>query len=68
MFLVLALNRLFDGVSEKHTKLMVSLVIAAVPIAIVNELFSVTALELATGAGYSSGLSPEQRGALASAF
>ena len=42
--------------------------IAAVPIAIVNELFSVAALELGSRAAHSSGLSLEQRGALALAL
>lgn len=64
VFLVLALSRLFEGVNEKQSKLMVSLVIAAVPIAIVNELFQVAALELNSGAAYLNALLPEQRNAL----
>jgi Domain of unknown function (DUF4386) len=43
-----ALARLFEGVADVHVKLMVSLVTAAVPIAVVNELFHVAALEVAT--------------------
>jgi hypothetical protein len=48
VFLVLALEHLFDGVSTRHTRLMKALVIAAVPIAITNELLPLAALELAT--------------------
>lgn len=63
VFLVLALDRLFAGVHARYAKLMVSLVIAAAPIAIVNELFNVAALELGTG-GFASALPAPQRGAL----
>lgn len=64
VFLVVALDRLFAGVHETYAKLMVSLVIAAVPIAIVNELFNLAALELGTGAIYASAIPEEQRSAL----
>lgn len=50
VFLVVALHRLFADVHETSAKLMVSLVVAAVPIAIANELFNLAALELGTGA------------------
>lgn len=65
VFLALALRRLFEGVDDNYTKLMVSLVVAAVPVAIVNELCHVAALELGAGNAYLTALSPEQRGALA---
>ena len=68
VFLALALRRLFHGVDDRHARLMVSLVIAAVPIAIVNELFHVAALEFGTGGAHLAALSPEQRSALALAF
>ena len=68
VFLVLALNRLFRGVNDRQAKLMVSLVIAAVPIAIVNELFQLAALELGKGGAHLTALAPEQRNALALAF
>jgi hypothetical protein len=68
VFLVMALRRLFQNVNEKQTSLMVSLVIAAVPIAIANELFQVAALELGRGAGYLNGLPTPQRSALALLF
>ena len=61
VFLVLALNRLFRGVNDRQAKLMVSLVIAAVPIAIVNELFQLAALELGKGGAHLTALAPEQR-------
>src|SRR5262245_43024013 len=56
VFLVLALKRLFQGVNAAHTKLMVSLVIAAVPLAIVNELCPLAALEIGSGAAYLNAL------------
>jgi Domain of unknown function (DUF4386) len=65
VFLALALRRLFEGVDDDHAKLMVALVVAAVPVAVVNELCHVAALELGTGNAYLAALSPEQRGALA---
>jgi hypothetical protein len=68
VWLVLALNRLFEGVHDTYAKLMVSLVIAAAPIAIVNELFNVAALEFGTGAAYASAIPEDQRNALALAF
>ncbi len=68
VFLALALRRLFEGVDDKHSRLMVSLVVAAAPVAIVNELCHVAALEFGTGGAYLAALSPEQRGALALAF
>lgn len=45
IFLMLSLNRLFDGVSPVHSKLMSALVIAAVPVAFLNELVQLAALE-----------------------
>ena len=68
LFMVLALNRLFAGVHDGHAKLMVSLVIAAAPIAIVNELFHVAALVLGTGAVRAGSLAAAERDALALVF
>jgi len=64
VFLVLALNRLFHGINDKLAKLMLALVISAVPIAVVNELCQVAALEFSSRAPYLAVLSPEQRSAL----
>jgi hypothetical protein len=65
VFLVLALRRLFQGINDAHARLMVALVIAAVPIAIANDVFSLAALELVSGADYLRSLAPEQRNTLA---
>ena len=68
VFLVLALNRLFKGINEKHAKLMVSLVIAAVPIAFLLELTQVAILVLLNGSDYLKVFAPEQLYALAMVF
>jgi hypothetical protein len=68
VFLVLSLNHLFKGVNEKHSRLMVSLVIVAVPIAILNELTQIAALHLLSGAEYLKVFDPSQLNALALAF
>ncbi len=68
IFLVLALNRLFKGVNEQHAKLMLSLVIVAVPIAILNELTQTAALHLLSGAEYLKVFEPEQLDALVMVF
>jgi hypothetical protein len=46
VLLVLALERLFDGVNDRLSRLMHSLVLVAVPIAITNELLVLCALEV----------------------
>ncbi len=68
IFLVLALDRLFKGVDEKHSKLMVSLVIASVPIAFLNELTQIAALHLLSGAKYLTVFKPDQLNALIMLF
>jgi len=68
LFLVLALRRVFEDVDERQVKLMVSLVIASVPIAIVNELFLVAVLELGRGAATLGSLPPAVREGLTLAF
>lgn len=68
IFLVLALNRLFKGINEKHAKLMVSLVIIAVPIAFLNEFTQLAVLQLLSGAEYLKVFEPEQLNALAMVF
>jgi hypothetical protein len=47
LFLGLALCRLFAGTDDRHARLMMTVITAAVPIAILNELFDVAALMLA---------------------
>lgn len=53
VFLVLSLQRLFKGVDDGLSRLMHALVIAAVPVAVANEILVLGAIELvgATGAG-----------------
>lgn len=68
IFLVLALNRLFKGINEKHAKLMVSLVIAAVPVAFLLELTQAAVLVLLKGSDYLKVFEPEQLHALAMVF
>ena len=63
VFLVLALQRLFDGVDDELSRLMHGIVIAAVPIAIANELLVLGALELVGGAG--GGIAASERDSLA---
>ena len=52
VFLVMALYRLLKEVNVKHARLMVSLVLVAVPIAFLNELTRVTALLIKDNAAY----------------
>ena len=65
VFLVLALKNLFEGIDKKQSKLMVSLVIAAVPIAIVIEILQLAAIHLLSGSEYLKVFSPDQLNALA---
>jgi hypothetical protein len=68
IFLVLALNRLFKGVDEKQSKLMVSLVIAAVPTAFLIELTQIAALYLLSGAEYLKVFNPDQLNVVTAIF
>lgn len=68
IFLVLTLNRLFKGVNEKHAKLMVSLVIAAVPIAFLNELTQIVPLILLSGADFLKAFEQDQLNTLVMVF
>lgn len=68
IFLVLALYQLFKAVNERHARLMVALVIAAVPIAFLNLLNQVIALSLLSGAGFLNVFQPDQLKSLALVF
>lgn len=68
LFLVLALVRLFKGISEWHSKLMLVLVIAAVPIAILVELAQLATLQILNGEDYLKVFNSEQLNALALLF
>lgn len=68
IFLVLILKRLFKGVDDKQAELMVSLVIASVPIAFIIELAQIAAQQLLSGAGYLKVFQPEELKVLAMVF
>ena len=52
IFLVLALYRLFKGVSEERASLMVTLVLVSVPISFLNVLNAIAALVFFSGPDY----------------
>jgi Domain of unknown function (DUF4386) len=68
IFLVLALERLFKGVDDKQSKLMVSLVIASVPVAFLNTIIQIVPLHLLSGAGYLKVFQSDQLNALMMVF
>jgi hypothetical protein len=68
VFLALALGRLFKEVDAKHVKLMLSLVIIAVPIGIVNVINLIAAQSLAGGSDFLGTFEQEQRNDLALFF
>jgi hypothetical protein len=68
VFLALALYRLLQHVSRASASLMVSLVLAAVPIAFLNEANRVAALLLSSHAGFLSPLAPDRLSALTMLF
>jgi len=68
IFLVLALYNLFKRVNETHARLMVALVLAAVPIMFVNTLIQLGALIVLRGADYLKAFKPDQLNALMMIF
>ena len=68
IFLALALGRLFKEVDAKHVKLMLSLVIIAVPIGIVNVINLIAAQSIAGGSDFLGTFEQEQRNDLALFF
>lgn len=68
IFLVLALNRLFDGVNTKLSKLMLALIMVGVPIAMLNTLNMVGAMSVLSGATYWNVFEQEQLNAVALGF
>lgn len=68
IFLALALGRLFKEVDAKYVKLMLSLVIIAVPIGIVNVINLIAAQSLAGGTDFLGTFEQEQRNDLALFF
>lgn len=65
IFLGLSLNRLFEEVDPRQSKLLVTLVTAAVPIAFLNTLTLIAALMFASGAEYLSVFGVDKLHALA---
>jgi hypothetical protein len=68
IFLVLALYRLFKGVSEQQASLMVTLVLVSVPISFLNVLNEIAALVLLSGPDFLSVFGRPQLDALALVF
>jgi hypothetical protein len=68
IFVALALYDLLKGVNRRHASLMVTLVVASIPIAFLNELDSIAALVLVRGADFLSIFEKPQRDALVMLF
>lgn len=68
IFVAAALYDLLKGVNRRHASLMVTLIVASVPIVFVNELNSIAALALVRGADFLSVFETPQREALAMLF
>src|SRR5271169_7174878 len=68
IFVALALYDLLKGVNRRYASLMVTLVVASIPIAFLNELNSIAALVLVRGADFLSIFEKPQREALAMLF
>ena len=68
IFLVLALYRLLKEVNKKHARLVVSLVMVAVPIAFLNELNHLVVLVLLSGADFLNVFAAEHLHALVMVF
>src|SRR6266852_2512179 len=65
IFVVLALYRLFKGVSEKHALAMAILLLVSIPISLLNVLNEIAALILLSGADFLSVFETRQLDALA---
>jgi Domain of unknown function (DUF4386) len=68
IFVALALYELLKGVNQRQAVLMVTLIVAAIPIAFLNELNAIAALVLVRGADFLSVIDKPQRDALAMLF
>src|SRR5712671_3624353 len=68
IFVVLALYDLLKGVNQRHAVLMVTLILVAIPIALLNELNAIAALVLVRGADFLSVVEKPQRDNLAMLF
>ena len=68
IFVALALYDLLKGVNQRHALLMLTLILVAIPIALLNELNAIAALVLVRGADFLSIFEKPQRDALAMLF
>jgi hypothetical protein len=68
IFVALALYDLLKGVNQRHTSVMVILIVVSIPIAFLNELNAIAALVLARGADFLSLFDEPQHDALAMLF
>jgi hypothetical protein len=68
LFLVLALYNLFKSVDKGQARLMVILVVASVPVAVLYTLFQYAPILLLTGAGHLSAFNPAQLQTLSMVF
>src|SRR5258706_8396731 len=68
IFVALALYELLKGVDQRQARLMVILILVAIPIAMLNELNAIAALVLVRGADFLAVVEKPQRDALAMVF
>jgi hypothetical protein len=68
MWVALALYDLLKGVNQRHASLMLTLLVVAIPIALLNELNAIAALILVRGADFLSTFEKPQRDTLALLF
>ena len=68
IWVALALYDLLKGVNQRHAVVMVTLILVAIPIALLNELNAIAALILVRGADFLSIFEKPQRDALAMLF
>src|ERR1700687_3127021 len=68
IFVALALYELLKGVNQRLAVVMVTLILVAIPIALLNELNAIAALVLVRGADFLSVVEKPQRDALAMLF
>jgi len=68
IFVALALYDLLKGINQRHTSLMLGLIVVSIPIALLNELNAIAALVLVRGADFLSIFEKPQRDVLAMLF
>jgi hypothetical protein len=68
LFLVLALYNLFESVDKSQSRLMVTLVVASIPVTLLSTLFQYAPILLLSGDGHLSTFNPAQLQTLAMVF